>query len=1051
MVHKFKNRVESFLFSEMPVDSMDYERKGGFFVTTFIAVIITILFLLLGFIFGLLVYYTTKHAYQIEPPITLEEFIKNYDDENGYASQDFQQITPKHYRLIINPILNDSRTFSGNVWITLTPDKNGIKTIELDVNKLDIRADDISVYRSRILSDRSFQANKNRRSAQLSEEVERENTVAHSTEQIDDNDATDEPQDDSQTNSTEGIGLGIEKESHEAIEDIVDSNGIEITETSSDQSVTEYVGDNNETTTWNGLFKNDSLILDDPDEQVELDIDDVQFDTERKKIIIALKTELRTGDYYIVKVFFTGNMSDDYGLVYESIDDDDTDSSDNFIAATVTDTHHTSAVFPCFNDFQGEVTFQLNLIRHTDYQSVSVSKLKRSEQITNEWTLDVYPQTSPMKLNSFGFIVTNIEAAIVTATPNLQIHSYFRSKLLPSITFIDSEIPSILKFFELYTNVSHPMESITFIGLPDSKNDVMEIKHGLVIARFVVCSLFSEEATYEVYTFSESFFIAYDDADKQRKSSIVFHMIAQLWTQPWQIVEAEDEEWINEALPLQLLLTSVPNTNIYFNTENILEKRIESISKEEDIIDFNLKKFSTARMDRNWIDVAQSKGLYVLAILEKLLSPSVYQMGIQRFYNSYGEADFIETLANMTKDNIELLKTSLDEWTQQIGYPVVHIKKNEKNIQIKETEFGMESSHFWSMPINIKNQTLWLHEGSTNFDIEENNWLTIASNGYFRVNYDDDQWLAILQALQVDHQALSSNDRAILMDDALNLAKNNYLNYSIVERLLERWNERETEYLPWKSAFHNLEFVYRNSIGFPINNRFNILMTNVTQRTYQNIVRSPLGGFSHKLKILIKKWACQIFALPDCVADALKDFQNLIVNDTLKRSQRSSTDIEQLYCTAIRFGDRRNWYLVLSSLDENDKQNFNDALIYSLGCSTDRRILGQYFQLLLNKNYRNFADATLRSMRENQIGKKYALEFLYKNFKQLQDIHGLQTLKSLLKGISSEYDYQLLQVFFTSHASLFKSTDKRTWAEIVMSIENTLEWKNSFTEMFDAP
>lgn len=26
MVHKFKNKVENFLFSEMPVDSMDYER-----------------------------------------------------------------------------------------------------------------------------------------------------------------------------------------------------------------------------------------------------------------------------------------------------------------------------------------------------------------------------------------------------------------------------------------------------------------------------------------------------------------------------------------------------------------------------------------------------------------------------------------------------------------------------------------------------------------------------------------------------------------------------------------------------------------------------------------------------------------------------------------------------------------------------------------------------------------------------------------------------------------------------------------------------------------
>lgn len=53
----------------------------------------------------------------------------------------------------------------------------------------------------------------------------------------------------------------------------------------------------------------------------------------------------------------------------------------NFIAATVTDPQYTSALFPCFNDFLGEVTFELNLIRHDDHQSVSVSKLMGSQKM----------------------------------------------------------------------------------------------------------------------------------------------------------------------------------------------------------------------------------------------------------------------------------------------------------------------------------------------------------------------------------------------------------------------------------------------------------------------------------------------------------------------------------------------------------------------------------------------------------------------------------------------------------------------------------------------
>ncbi len=94
-----------------------------------------------------------------------------------------------------------------------------------------------------------------------------------------------------------------------------------------------------------------------------------------------------------------------------------------------------------------------------------------------------------MKLNNFGFVVTNVEAVIVTVSPNLMLNSYFRPKLLPSITFIDSEIPSLLKKIEIYTNATYPMESINFVGFPSSNNDVIEIKEGLVIARFVVTSL----------------------------------------------------------------------------------------------------------------------------------------------------------------------------------------------------------------------------------------------------------------------------------------------------------------------------------------------------------------------------------------------------------------------------------------------------------------------------------------------------------------------------------------------------------------------------------
>lgn len=268
-------------------------------------------------------------------PITLNQFVQNIEEANVYSTTD--TIIPKHYRLIINPILNDSQnqfSFSGNVWITITSNDDDMKTIELDVKDLDIRAEDVSVYRSRILSDLNFQLESDR-GKRLAKLIERDVSA-------------EEDQFDMLMNSTELIdsyvttGVEKEKESQE-IGDEIDENseittevtetqsveGTEFVEESSEPSTTEYIDYDNVTTIWEGLFQNDSLLVEpNPDDQTELQIDSILFNAERRKLKITLNSALRKGHYYIVKVFFSGNMSNDYGLVYKSYDG--AESNDKF-------------------------------------------------------------------------------------------------------------------------------------------------------------------------------------------------------------------------------------------------------------------------------------------------------------------------------------------------------------------------------------------------------------------------------------------------------------------------------------------------------------------------------------------------------------------------------------------------------------------------------------------------------------------------------------------------------------------------------------------------
>lgn len=123
----------------------------------------------------------------------------------------------------------------------------------------------------------------------------------------------------------------------------------------------------------------------------------------------------------------------------------------------------------------------------------------------------------------------------------------------------------------------------------------------------LICSKFSNKN----FVRSESYFIAYNEADKQSKALTISHLVGKVWSQPWEIVELKDQQWINEALPMQLNLLGDGSRN-YFNSEAMIDKRMESMRREQSFMDINLRGFSKRSMDEDWIYVAQTKGIVVM-------------------------------------------------------------------------------------------------------------------------------------------------------------------------------------------------------------------------------------------------------------------------------------------------------------------------------------------------------------------------------------------------------------------------------------------------------
>jgi hypothetical protein len=86
--------------------------------------------------------------------------------------------------------------------------------------------------------------------------------------------------------------------------------------------------------------------------------------------------------------------------------------------------------------------------------------------------------------------------------------------------------------------------------------------------------------------------------------------------------------------------------------------------------------------------------------------------------------------------------------------------------------------------------------------------LTCFWTGFFRVNYDEENWRKLASYLNSmdNFGKIHVNNRAQLINDALSLARANFVSYPAALDFTN-YLAYETEYLPWATAFSSLEYI----------------------------------------------------------------------------------------------------------------------------------------------------------------------------------------------------------------------------------------------------
>lgn len=94
----------------------------------------------------------------------------------------------------------------------------------------------------------------------------------------------------------------------------------------------------------------------------------------------------------------------------------------------------------------------------------------------------------------------------------------------------------------------------------------------------------------------------------------------------------------------------------------------------------------------------------------------------------------------------------------------------------------------------------------SNYDA--NTWIigNLKHSGFYRVNYDANNWKLLADQLATDHQKIDFVNRAQLIGDALNLGRAGYIRQDVFLNIA-KYLEKERVSLPFTAAISGLNYI----------------------------------------------------------------------------------------------------------------------------------------------------------------------------------------------------------------------------------------------------
>ncbi|XP_019527002.2 aminopeptidase N-like [Aedes albopictus] len=434
--------------------------------------------------------------------------------------------------------------------------------------------------------------------------------------------------------------------------------------------------------------------------------------------------------------------------------------------------------------------------------------------------------------------------------------------------------------------------------------------------------------------------------------------------------------------------------------------------------------------------IAYSKAGAVLNMFRGVLGDEVWRL-MSSVYLSDNELeavnpnDLIAAMEEASKDMDTLpegvsMREFVESWTEQTGYPVLEVRRNYRTDEIILSQDRFFNNKVvnndpteWIVPYNVVNQSAadfeflnwdWLTERAVRLstNVPDDRWIMVnkLQTGFYRVNYDVQNWYLIIDALIANWASVHRYNRAQLLDDAFHLARANRLDMEVFLDLMV-YLQNEVEYPAWTAASPIISYFYNRLRGTPHYEHFQHFIYSLLEHVYGTLSIDSVSEDEtnlHKfLKQTVSTWACRI-ENEDCL-----NRTHTLLSETVDRRGLVHPDISAVtYCFGLRGSTEREFVYVYDVLKTSDNQALRTLLIDSLGCSDDRTELRAYLYTAvggeIQVNYtpaerRRVLNAVIAGSRE---GVDVMIDFLVDLYDYVLLYLGQGMLNSLVGSIASK-------------------------------------------------